>query len=158
LEKWKKRNWKLHLYGKGKDAKMLEAIIKSCGLEQQVYLKGFTNDIKAALTGCHLYFQCTRIDAMPLGVVEAMAMSRPCFVSQVGDMPSWIKDGVEGFVCSKLTEEAIDQKLEQCWTERENWQKMGERAFQQFLGKYPVPYEEKMAAQLESYLENNYPV
>ncbi|MBK9532258.1 MAG: glycosyltransferase [Chitinophagaceae bacterium] len=53
--------------------------------------------------------QCTLIDAMPLSVVEAMAMARPCVVSNVGDMPAWIKDGISGFICKDITEAGIEQ-------------------------------------------------
>lgn len=144
-QKWKERNWQLHLYGKGKDKEKLEKQIIEQGLETKVFLKGFTTDIKQTLLDCHLLLQCTLIDAMPLSVVEAMAAGRPCVVSKVGDMPAWVEDGVNGFICPAVTIEGIDAIMENCWQQKSNWTAMGQNAFNTFIKKYPQPYEEKTA-------------
>ena len=149
--KWKARNWQLHLYGKGKDKEKLEKLITELGLENNVYLKGFTTNIKQTLLDCHLLLQCTLIDAMPLSVVEAMATGRPCVVSKVGDMPAWVEDGVNGFICPAVTAEGIDEVLENCWQQKNNWAAMGKNAFDFFTKKYPQPYEEKIAEILNNY-------
>ena len=151
-EKWKARNWQLHLYGKGKDKDMLEKLITSSGLQNKVFLKGFTSNIKQTLQGCHLLLQCTRIDAMPLSVVEAMSMARPCVVSKVGDMQVWVEDGVNGFVCNAVTVAGIDEALENCWQQKANWATMGKNAFETFIKKYPQPYEEKIAEIFNNYI------
>ena len=149
--KWATRNWQLHLYGKGKDREMLEKLIIKSGLENKIFLKGFTSNIKQTLQNCHLLLQCTRIDAMPLSVVEAMAMARACVVSKVGDMPVWVEDGVNGFVCDAVTAAGIDEALEKSWQQKDNWAMMGKNAFDTFIKKYPQPYEEKIADILGNY-------
>lgn len=150
--KWKVRNWQLHLYGKGKDKEKLEKLIIELNLEDKVFLKGFTSNIKQTLLDCHLLLQCTRIDAMPLSVAEAMATGRSCVVSKVGDMPAWVEDGVNGFICPTVTVEGIDEVLENCWQQKNNWAAMGKNAFDSFIKKYPQPYEEKIAEILSSYI------
>ncbi len=144
-EKWKARNWQLHLYGRGRDGEKLKKLIRDKDLEHKVFLKGFTTSIKQTLFDCHVLLQCTLIDAMPLSVVEAMASGRPCVVSTVGDMPAWIENNVNGFVCQQVTPEGIDQTLEQCWQQKSNWPALGSTAFETFLKKYPQPFEEKVA-------------
>jgi glycosyltransferase involved in cell wall biosynthesis len=150
--KWKARSWQLHLYGKGKDKEKLEKLIIELGLEDKIFLKGFTTDIKQTLLNCHLLLQCTLIDAMPLSVVEAMATGRPCVVSKVGDMPAWVEDGVNGFICPIVTAEGIDEVMESCWQQKSNWAAMGKNAFDTFIKKYPQPYEEKIADILSIYI------
>ncbi len=150
--KWAARKWQLHLYGKGKDKEMLEKLIQQCNLENKVFLKGFTTNIKQTLQGCHLLLQCTRIDAMPLSVVEAMAVGRPCVVSKVGDMPVWIEDGLNGFVCNDVTVQGIDETLEKCWLQKNSWEQFGKNAFDSFSKKYPQPYEKKTADILCKYI------
>jgi glycosyltransferase involved in cell wall biosynthesis len=140
------------LYGKGKDKEKLEQLIIKLGLENKVFLKGFTTNIKQKLLDCHLLLQCTLIDAMPLSVVEAMAMGRPCVVSKVGDMPAWVEDGVNGFVCNEVSIQGIDEALGNCWHQKNNWAAMGKNAFDTFIKKYPQPYEEKIAEILQQYL------
>jgi glycosyltransferase involved in cell wall biosynthesis len=150
--KWKARNWQLHLYGKGKDKEKLEKLIIELGLENKIFLKGFTNNIKQTLQQCHQFLQCTLIDAMPLSVVEAMAIARPCVVSKVGDMPAWVEDGVNGFVCNEVSVLGIDEALENSWKQKNNWASMGKNAFETFIKKYPQPYEEKIAEILNRFI------
>jgi glycosyltransferase involved in cell wall biosynthesis len=150
--KWKARNWQLHLYGKGKDKEKLEKLIIELGLEEKIFLKGFTTNIKQTLLNCSMLLQCTLIDAMPLSVVEAMATGRPCVVSKVGDMPAWVEDGVNGFICPAVTVEGIDKVMESCWQQKSNWPVMGKNAFETFLKKYPQPYEEKIADILNRFI------
>lgn len=150
--KWKGRNWQLHLYGKGKDQLLLQNLVNDLGLANKVILKGFTNNIKQTLQDCHMLFQCTHIDAMPISVVEAMAMARPCFVSNVGDMPRWVEHNKNGFVCPAVNVSEIDIALENCWQQKENWQRFGVNAFSVFSQKYPIPYEEKMAEILTQFI------
>ncbi len=150
--KWKDRNWQLHLYGKGKDAAMLEKLIQQSALENKIFLKGFTSNIKQTLQNCHLLLQCTLIDAMPLSVVEAMAMARPCVVSNIGDMPVWIEDRVNGFVCNEVSVNGIDEALEKCWQQKLHWASLGKNAFDTFIKKYPQPYEKKIADTLNTYI------
>ncbi len=150
--KWKARNWQLHLFGKGKDRMLLENLISNTGLENKILFKGYTNDIKLTLQDYHLLLQCTRIDAMPITVVEAMAMARPCVVSQVGDMPVWVEDGVNGFVCNEVSVQGIDEVLENCWQQKNKWEVMGKSAFEIFIKKYPQPYEEKIAEILNRFI------
>ncbi len=150
--KWKERNWQLHLYGNGKDKAMLEKLVAGCKLQNKILFKGYTNNIKKSLQDYHLLLQCTRIDAMPITVVEAMAMARPCVVSQVGNMPVWVEDRVNGFVCNEVSVKGIDEVLENCWQQKNNWEAMGKNAFDTFIKKYPQPYEEKIAEILNNYL------
>lgn len=148
--KWKERNWQLDLYGKGKDEALLRKLIQKNGLEEKIILKGYTSDVAAVLAHSHILLQCTLIDAMPLSVAEAMAMSRPCLVSNIGDMPYWIEDGINGFVCNTVDKTTLDIKLEECWDKKDKWEEMGKKAFESFKKKYPIPYEENIAKKLLS--------
>lgn len=137
-ENWKNRNWQLHLYGDGKDKEMLSKLIHQNSLEKKVFLKGYTSQVKEVLHKTHLLLQITHIDAMPLSVVEALSMSRPVIVSNVGDMPDWVNDGVNGWICNAVTIEGINAILEKAWAKKENWNKMGEQSFSIFQKKFPA--------------------
>lgn len=143
MSKWKERNWILHFYGEGEDREKLENLISKNQLSHKIFLKGHTHNVQAVLAWHHLVLQCTHIDAMPISISEAMAMARPCVVSNVGDMPLWVQDGVNGFVCDKATMKEIDQVLEKCWERRRDWPEMGRKSFEIFSNRYPQPYAEK---------------
>lgn len=142
--KWKQRNWQLHLYGSGKDKEYLETLIQQLQLNDKVFLKGHTHNVKEVLKQSNWLFQCTNKDAMPISVMEAMALGLPCLVSATGDMPKWIADGVSGYVCTAVTATAIDEKLEIIWQNKQQWKQMGKEAFASFMYKYPQPYEMEM--------------
>ncbi|HET9745775.1 MAG TPA: glycosyltransferase family 4 protein [Chitinophagaceae bacterium] len=137
-EKWRARNWKLHIYGKGNDADTLAKMIETTGLSDKVFLKGYSQDIPAVLTWSHVLLQLTHIDAMPISVTEAMAMSRAVVASDAGDMPLWIKNDVNGWIANEVSAEAIDAVLEKAWQNRHNLEAMGKESFNIFTEKYPV--------------------
>ena len=146
--KWKERNWVLHLYGDGIDKKKLENLIKEREIEHKIALKGHVSDVKTVLHHTHLLFQITNIDAMPLAVVEAMAMSRPVIVSKIGDMPYWVQHNTTGWVCENATTEEIDKILEFAWNKRDQWNEMGRRSFEAFKKKFTDAPEERLLKQL----------
>jgi glycosyltransferase involved in cell wall biosynthesis len=148
-EKWKQRNWTLHLYGDGKDMEKLKELIQDSGLSNKVFLEGHTGNVKSALEKAHLLFQITHIDAMPLVVVEAMAMARAAVVSKIGDMPRWVNEGENGWVSPDASAEQIEATLEKAWQKRDQWQQMGENAFAVFQKKYPAPAEEILLGKIE---------
>lgn len=137
-EKWKSRNWELHLYGKGNDIDLLVKMIETSGLHDKVFLKGYSQDIPGVLSWSHLLLQLTHLDAMPISVTEAMAMSRAVIASNVGDMPLWISNAVNGWVADEVTSEAIDAVLEKAWESRHKLQEMGKESFTIFTKKYPA--------------------
>lgn len=149
-DKWKSRNWYLYLYGEGDDFEILNSLIKHNKIDDKIFLKGHTDNVVSALNQSHLNLQITHIDAMPISVVEAMALSRPCIVSKVGDMPIWVQHEQNGYISSAITVEAIDEVLELAWHQKDKWSEMGEKSFAKFQELYPHPYEENFVALLES--------
>lgn len=150
---WKNRNWQLHIYGEGKDKEMLSTLIKELKLQEKIFLQGYTNDVQKILADADLLVQATHFDAMPISVIEAMAMGVPCIVSNVGDMPEWVQQGYNGFICTEVTEAALNDQLENAWAKKEEWNQMGKHAYVTFLKKYPLPYEEKFVALLDQYFK-----
>jgi glycosyltransferase involved in cell wall biosynthesis len=151
-EKWKARNWELHIYGDGPDRQLLATLIAELDLEQKIFLEGHTNNIEAVLKTAHMLFQVTHVDAMPLSVTEAMNMARPCVVSNVGDMPLWIEDGQNGYVVPVTSEASLDEVLEKAWQQRNSWEQAGINAFQVFRQMYPQPYEASYGKMFERLL------
>jgi glycosyltransferase involved in cell wall biosynthesis len=149
-EKWKERNWTLHLYGDGKDREKLETLIQANGMAGKIFLEGHTSNVQSALENAHLLFQITYIDAMPLVIVEAMAMGRAAVVSRIGDMPRWVNEAENGWISPDASAEQIDATLEKAWQQKEQWKQMGENAFSVFQKKYPAPAEEILLDKIEA--------
>ena len=136
-EKWRARNFELNLYGKGQDQSYLEQLIAEKGLSTKVFLKGFTKNVKDVIAQSHVILQLTHFDAMPIAVTEALAVSRPVIVTNVGDMPQWVKDDVNGWVAPNASIQEIDLVLEKAWQHRRRLEEMGKESFRIFKEKYP---------------------
>lgn len=147
-QKWKERNWVLNLYGGGESEQKLKTLIAEKNLGDKVILKGHTKDVKAALVNAHLLLQITHIDAMPLAVVEAMAMAKPLAVSDVGDMPKWVIEDKNGWIAGDASVAAIDATLEKAWQKREAWEAMGKTSFALFQEKFPAIPEKYFLEQI----------
>jgi glycosyltransferase involved in cell wall biosynthesis len=137
-EKWKERNVELHLYGRGKDQEQLQRLIDELKATSFIFLKGNADHYQEAIAGSHLVLQITHIDAMPITVMDSLAMARPLVVSNVGDMPSWIRNSENGWITETVTLDAIDIALEQAWDQKENWEKMGLQSFNLFKKEFPA--------------------
>lgn len=135
--RWKDRNWTLHFYGAGRDEKKLKKLVMKKKLAGKIFFEGHVNDVKKALEQAHILLQITHIDAMPLAVVEAMAVSRPVVVSRIGDMPEWSIFNNNGWVCQDASPEEIDRIMSLAWACRDAWHNMGRKSFDLFKEKFP---------------------
>lgn len=145
---WKERLWQLELYGAGNDKALLQGLIESLGLAGKVTLKGHTSQVKEVLQRAHLVLQITHRDAMPLVVVEAMAMARPLVVSNVGDMPQWVEEGHNGWIAKDASVAEIGAALEKAWQQKEHWPQAGIESFHRFREKFPPSAEDLFLQQL----------
>ena len=135
---WRTRNWELHLYGEGKDREMLQNLVLEQKMQTKIFLRGNAADYKEAIRQSHLVLQITHIDAMPITVMDSLAMARPLVVSNVGDMPSWIKENTNGWVAYDVSVDSVNQTLEQAWNQRSNWSAMGKQSFAIFHRDFPA--------------------
>lgn len=147
-QKWKERPWQLYLFGSGEAEHLLKNLVANASMGEKIILKGHTSDVKSALAEAHLLLQITHIDAMPLAVMEALAMARPLVVSNVGDMPKWVRENVNGWISEDASIERIDETLEKAWQNRHRWEEMGKASFQLFKEKFPAIPEEFFLKQI----------
>lgn len=135
---WRNRSWELRLYGEGKDKDFLQNLISELQLQSKIFLQGNAADYKEAIRQSHLILQLTHIDAMPITVMDSMAMARPLVVSNVGDMPFWVQENLNGWITASVSVETINQTLEQAWDKRNNWEDMGKQSFAIFKQHFPI--------------------
>ena len=146
---WSDRNWVLYLYGEGNDRSYLESLITRHNLHSKIILRGHIDNVQQALEETHLVLQITHRDAMPISVVEALAMSRPVVVSRIGDMPEWVREKQNGWISSEVTVREINRTMEMAWNKKEDWMKMGINGFHLFKEKFPPSTEAHFLDQLE---------
>jgi hypothetical protein len=59
-------------------------------------------------------------------------------VSNVGDMPLWVTEKHNGWICPQVTKATILQTLEKLWEARADWAQMGANSFLKFQTDFPA--------------------
>jgi glycosyltransferase involved in cell wall biosynthesis len=127
---WKRRDWRLDLFGSGSDAKYIQDVARYFGLEDRVTLCGFERDFRKIWNDHHLHILISRAEGLALALIESMFCGRPAVVARTGGNHELLRDNKDGFVSVGKDPEIIRETLERAWTDRHRWPQMGEAAFQ----------------------------
>lgn len=92
-------------------------------------------------------------EGLSLSVLEAMAFSLPCIVSENSGANDAIRDGVNGFVIKPQSVEAIEEKLIWCCENREKLPAIGQEAFKTVKEYTWEAYEKRLAGILNDCLK-----
>jgi len=110
-----RHEWKIDIYGAGKDHLFLEEKIASYGLTDFVSLVGPSREIESIMSNAHLFLFPSRYEGFPNALAEAVAAGLPSIafedVSGVSDL---ITDNVNGLLlrCSKDDAYEFSKKIE----------------------------------------------
>ncbi len=126
--KWRERNFEVHLFGNGSNAKSIQRLIETYNLEKQVFIRGYTNNVLNIWKKCHALVLPSRHEGMPLAIIEAMLCERPVITTDVAGNASLIEHGVNGFVAESPSPAALGRAMEAAWQARSRWQSIGKAA------------------------------
>lgn len=102
--------FKLDLYGTGNLQPALEERLSNLNLQGVVELRGFTSD-KSVYSGYAFMMMSSRVEGLPLVIVEAMANSVPTITTYWGDsVEEVVQDGITGYI-ARTDEEYIEKAL-----------------------------------------------
>jgi L-malate glycosyltransferase len=127
---WKKRHWRLDLFGSGPDQKYLQDVIRYYDLEDRVAMCGFERDFSKIWMDHHLHILISRGEGLALALIESMFCGRPAVVTRTGGNHELLRDNQDGFVSAGENPEIIREALDRAWVNRNRWREMGEAAFQ----------------------------
>lgn len=95
----KELNFEYRLFGRGKEEKMLKALIEEMGLSEKVKLMGFSSDIVQDLKGADIFLMPSLWEGFGLAVLEAMAIGLPVVSSNVAGLRGLVGEhGKSGFL------------------------------------------------------------
>jgi glycosyltransferase involved in cell wall biosynthesis len=138
--RWRERAVEVSLYGEGPCAQGLRRLADLLQLKT-VHFKGHVKDIASIWGSNHILVLPSRLEGLPLVLVEAMWCGRPAVVTDVAGNTELCVDGETGFVAAAPSAEILEQTLETAWDRRHDWQKMGVAARSQvekLIPKDPV--------------------
>lgn len=91
--------------GDGPARPALESLARELGVTNFI-LAGYQERPKEFLAGLHAYVQPSRVEGLCISAHEAMQAGLPAIVSDMGEMPLTVRDGITGFV---VPVEAVDE-------------------------------------------------
>ncbi|MBM6807295.1 glycosyltransferase family 4 protein [Bacteroides caecicola] len=98
-------DWKLNIWGEGSRRPYLTNWIKELGLEDCVFLRGYTKDVHAKLEESSVFVLSSLFEGLPLVILEAMGCGLPVvsFTCPFGPRDI-IQEGVSGFLVENRNE------------------------------------------------------
>ncbi len=96
LLKERGRPIKVGILGRGPEKPRLLAQIESSGLQEDVKLLQYRDDVETLLTGARIFSLASEWEGVPFALMEAMATGLVPVITDVGTMSDWVEDGVTG--------------------------------------------------------------
>ena len=127
LPHWRERSVRVSLIGAGPNERGLRCMADGLKLTN-VSFAGHQNDIEEVWSKHDALVLPSRMEGMPLVVVEAMLCGRPCIATNVGGTRELIRDGVNGFLAKAPTVPLIDEAMSRAWEDRRKLRQMGDAA------------------------------
>ena len=106
-------DWRWDIYGEGEERPKLERLIEEMQLGGFVRLCGQRKDIYSNYPIYAMMVMTSRYEGFPMTLLEAAAQGLPLVAFDVRTGPKEIiRDGVNGFLCSKDSDEEMVNKIE----------------------------------------------
>lgn len=106
----------------------LRRLIAELGLDQNVLLLGFRNDVPAVVQAMDIGVCSSDFEGSPLSVMEYMEEGKPVVASAVGGIPDLVEDGVTGALVPPRDPERLAAAISELLADPAERAQMGERA------------------------------
>jgi glycosyltransferase involved in cell wall biosynthesis len=106
--------WTFHLVGKDFDddySKQIKTLILDYTLEDTVFVYGSRNDIKNILEQSAIGILTSQSEGLPVALLEYGLYEKPVVVTNVGEIPLVIQDGINGFLVEAASVELFYESL-----------------------------------------------
>jgi len=120
----------LDIYGMGPEEEKCREKIKMLSLENNVFLKGFTDKPIAVLSTAAMFMMTSNSEGYPLSLVESICNGCPVFAFDIKYGPSEIVlDGQTGFIFTRYDKEQYAEKMISYFEDVEMQRSMSENAY-----------------------------
>ena len=98
--------------GKGELEEWLRKLIRNLGLESQVFLLGFREDMAVLYHAADIFLFPSKREGLSVALMEAMASGLPCIASKIRGNIDLLEDGKGGYLCQEDDIKGFAQKIE----------------------------------------------
>ncbi len=155
----KHKDTHLVVMGVGHHADQLETVkqlINNLNLNNHVTLLNWTTraDVFHIISKSKLYISTARYEGMPYSVIESLALSKPCVVSDCDGNRDLIVDGYNGFVIKEKNIEEFKEKILILLNNNKLLDSFSENAFKHFKEKHDITINIKKLEEIYSTYNN----
>ncbi|HUP32896.1 MAG TPA: glycosyltransferase family 4 protein [Gaiellaceae bacterium] len=104
----------------------LEQRAAELGVRERVVFAGYRDDVPALLAAADVFVLPSRVEGLPLTVLEAMAAARPVVATRVGGTPEAVVDGETGLLVPPGDVGALVRALDGLLSEPERARRLGQ--------------------------------
>lgn len=97
--------------GQGPLAEQTATAVTDLGLGDRFRLLGYVDDTPALLAASDVFVLASRVEGLPIALIEAMAMGLPAVATAVGGTPTAMTDGVEGHLVPARDPDAMARAI-----------------------------------------------
>jgi glycosyltransferase involved in cell wall biosynthesis len=152
---WMNRRWRLTLYGNGRWKNGIEYLVQRFELERRVTLAGYVSRVEDIWAENHVLAMPSRLEGLPLAMVEAMLCGRPVVATDVAGHSEIVEDGVSGFLADAPTVKSMAEALERLWEHRNELKLMGEVAAKNIRKCVPADPAKVFSTKIQYLLETS---
>jgi|TARA_R100000306_G_scaffold60832_1_gene61983 glycosyltransferase involved in cell wall biosynthesis len=120
----------LVIIGEGSLREQLENLMSDFGIEADVLMPGYCNEVPALMVRSHLLVMPSSTEGLPITLLEAMSLNVPVVASAVGDVPVVLSDGECGGLLRDIEPVTIASAMKESFDDKELSIHKAERAHQ----------------------------
>ena len=142
----------IHFVGDGPDRRWLEDYARRLGVVSSVVFEGWIDEAKLMelYSNTDIFVLSSLAEGIPMVLIEAMALEKPCVAPRIAGIPELIDHGVDGLLFSVADVEDLSQQIRKLLQSSELREQMGKLARQKVLREYNMTRNsERFAMTLE---------
>ena len=127
---------KFTVVGEGPDREQLEKQIHTLGIECAVSLVGRREDMPAVYSSFDIMVSPSRMEGLPMAILEGMASGLPLIATSVGEVPNVVRDGETGILLPPGDARALASAIIDLWRAPEKRRCLGSAAREMVQSEY----------------------
>jgi sugar transferase (PEP-CTERM/EpsH1 system associated) len=127
---------RLVIVGDGPEAPRLRAVVTEAGVDAFVHLTGKRDDVAALLCAFDVFALSSKMEGLPLVILEAMATELPIVSTAVGGIPGAVADGQTGLLSPPGDVAALRERLQALAGDRQRARQLGLAGQKVALARY----------------------
>ena len=128
----------LLIAGEGPDKEKLEQQITAIGMQEYIRLLGLVDNVNELLEICDVYVNSSRLEGLPITLLEAMAHKKPIVATHVGGNSEVIKNEETGLLVAPERPDLLADAILKLLEDDVLQNKLGKEAFALFEKNYTI--------------------